>query len=60
MKNDNVKKYLEQINKSKQFDKDYLKCLIEGLDQNLEGTYIANNIIAIMDKRYDENKKDSS
>lgn len=60
MKNDKVKNYLEQIRISKKFDKEYLDCLVMGLDRNMEGTYIAQDIIAIMDKRYDENKKNNA
>ncbi len=57
MNNDKVKNYLEQIKLSKKFDEEYLECLIKGLDSNTESKQIANEIIAIMDKRYDENKK---
>lgn len=60
MKNDKVKNYLEQIKASKKFDEEYIDCLVKGLDQNMEGTYIAQDIIAIMDKRYDENKKSNA
>lgn len=60
MNNDKVKNYLEQIKLSKKFDEEYLECLIKGLNNNVEGTQIANEIIAVMDKRYDENKKDKA
>lgn len=60
MNNDKVKNYLEQIKLSKKFDEEYLECLIKGLNSNMEGTQIANEIIAVMDKRYDENKKDNA
>lgn len=60
MKNDKVKNYLEQIKSSQKFDEEYLECLVKGLNENMEGAYIASDIIAIMDKRYDENKKDNA
>lgn len=60
MKNDKVKIYLNTIKSSGSFDYEYLDCLIKGLEQNMEGNYIAQDVIAIINKRYDENKKNNS
>lgn len=60
MKNNNIKDYLEQIISSGKLDLDYLNCLIKGLEDKHIGAYIAQNILEIIQKRYDENQKNNA
>lgn len=60
MKTNNISKYLKQIKLSGKFDLDYIDCLVKGLDDKYDGAYIAKNIIEVIEKRYDKNKKNNS
>lgn len=60
MKNNNIKNYLEQIKSAGKLDLDYVDCLIKGLEDKHDGIYIAQNIIEIIKKRYDENQKNNA
>lgn len=56
----NVKKYLEQIKSSNKFDKEYVDCLIRSIEESDDKYDPSQAIIALIKKRYDKNKKDSS
>ena len=60
MKTNNISKYLEQIKLSGKFDLDYIDCLFKSLDNKYDGAYIAKNVIEVIEKRYDKNKKNNS
>jgi len=60
MKKGNVKNYLEQIKTSGKHDSEYLDCLVKSLEQPTNKYDASQEIISIIEKRYDKNKKDNS
>ena len=59
MKNDNVKKYLEEIKKSGKFDAEYSDIFIKAVSDDTDGESVARVLNESIEKRYEQNQKNN-
>lgn len=60
MKNENIKKYLKDLQSEKKYDSDFVKLLIDSCEKDEEGEVTAENLLRLISERYVENKKNKT